>query len=326
MTSSRARWLLRAAISIALLTLVIARMDAGRFGALAARVHWGWWTLGLAVELLSRVASAQRSRLLIRHLGHRVSLGSVAAVNLEAIFFSLMLPSELLAGIVRWGRFARHLGDRTATFTLLAGERLIDAVLLALVAAAGTPLFFAGDSAQRLRGFTAVTAAAIAVLGGAAVLAGRSRFATRAVQAWRSRGRSGASAWVEHLARLLAASRTLAGDARQTAAVLFWTVAYWCVFLIGGVVMARAVFPQMPALPYVAATAAMVLLTQIPLTIAGVGLRELSLPVLLAAHGVTDEVGLLVGLSAFVPYALLGVAGFVLRLIGRARLREDAPR
>ncbi len=320
-----ARWLLRIAVSAALLGVVIARTETSRFAVLAASVHWGGWVLGLVLVLLAPVASAQRARLLIRGLGHRVSLRSVVAVNVEAIFFNLVLP-ELVAGVVRWQRFSRHTGDRTGAFTLLAAERLIDWLALALVAAGGAPLLFTGASAPRLRSATAAVAVAVVALGVAAVLAGRSRLVTRAVQAWQGRSGPRAGAWAERLARLLQAGRALAADVRRTVAVLLWTAAFLSIFFAGSVVMARAVFPQMPVLPYVAATAALLLLTQIPLTVAGVGLRELSLPVLLGAYGVTGELGLLLGLSAFVPYLFLGAAGFALRLVGRVRLEEEAVR
>ncbi len=319
------KWLLRTAVSAALLGVVILRTDASRFSSLVARTHWGWWACGLALVLLAPVASAQRGRLLIRGLGHRVSLGSVAAINLEAMFFSLVIPGELVAGLARWNRISRHTGDRTGAFTLLAAERLIDWVMLALVVAAGAPLLFAGESAPRLRWSTAAVAVAVAALGVGVMLAGRSRPAVRVVAAWRGRCGPRTRLWVERLAQLMGAGRALTADAHRNAAVLLWSVAYWLIAVAGSVVMAWAVFPQMPVLPYAAAVAVLALLAQIPLTVAGVGLRELSLPVLLGAYGVTRELGLLVGLSALVPYAILGAAGSVLLLIGRARL-EEAPR
>ena len=51
------------------------------------------------------------------------------------------------------------------------------------------------------------------------------------------------------------------------------------------------------------------------MTFAGLGLREASLPVLLAAYGVTREVGLLLGLCMFLPTLLLGIAGGILHAI-----------
>lgn len=316
--------LLRIAVSGSLLGLVIVRMDASQFGVLVTRADWAWWTAGLALVILATVASAQRLRLLIGGLGHRVSLGSVAAVNLEAIFFSLVIPGELLAGVVRWDRFSRHIGSRAGAFTVVAAERLIDWVVSALMAAAGAGLLFAGESAPRLRALTAAIATTVAVLGGGAVLAGRSPSFGRAVEAWMKYCGPRTRAWVERLRRILGAGRTLAADPRRTLAVFMWTAAYWGIALAGSVMMARAVFPQMPVLPFVAATAAVALLAQVPLTVAGMGLRELSLPVLVGSYGVTREVGLVVGFSAFVPYALLGAAGFVLRLVGRTGLAEEA--
>jgi hypothetical protein len=67
----------------------------------------------------------------------------------------------------------------------------------------------------------------------------------------------------------------------------------------------------------VGASSAIVILTQLPLTFAGLGLREASLPVLLAAYGVTREVGLLLGLCMFLPTLLLGVAGGILHALGK---------
>ncbi|MEM7351943.1 MAG: lysylphosphatidylglycerol synthase transmembrane domain-containing protein [Acidobacteriota bacterium] len=318
------RWLLRFAVSAGLLGLVISRTEAERFGLLLASTNWSWWVLGLVVVLAAPLAAAQRLRLLLRSLGYRVSLSSVVAVNLEAMFFSLVIPGELLAGVVRWHRVSRHTGDRTGAFTLLAAERLMDWVILAWLAAAGAHLLFAGDSAPGLRLTTAAVALAVSIGGGALVLAGRAPASTRLVEDWRRRydGRTGL--WVERLARLLRAGRALTGDGRDTAAVLLWTLVYWSLGMAGSLVMARAIFPTMPLLPYVATMAILALLAQIPLTFAGVGLRELSLPMLLGAYGVTQELGLLIGLSAFVPYAVLGAAGFALRLIGRAGLEETA--
>jgi hypothetical protein len=249
----------------------------------------------------------------------------VVAVNLEAIFFALVLPGEVVGGVVRWDRISRHTGDRTGALTLIAAERLIDWMLLALVAAVGAPILFTGEAAPRLQAYMAAASGAVVVLGCVAILVGRSQSSLRAVEAWRAQCRPRVGAWVERLARLLGAVRALSGDTRRTAAVLLWTVAFWCMYFAGSVAMARAVFPQMPVLPYVAATAALALLVQVPFTVAGVGLRELSLPALLGAYGVTSELGLLVGLSAFVPYVFLGSGGLVLRLIGRARLAEEPP-
>ncbi len=66
----------------------------------------------------------------------------------------------------------------------------------------------------------------------------------------------------------------------------------------------------------------MTLLVLLPFTVAGLGLRELSLPLLLGAYGVTDEMGLLVGLSAFVPFLLMALVGLVVRLAGHNRLER----
>lgn len=317
-----AKWLLRLVVSIAFLSLVITRTDGSRAGILVARVHWGWWALGLALMLFAPLASAQRFRLLIRGLRHRVSLGSVLAINLEAMFFSLVFP-ELVGGVVRWDRVSRHTRDRLGALALVAAERLIDWAMLALVAAAAAPLLFEGDVAPRLRVFVASAAGAVAALGCAAVFAARARSLALAIKRWRERCGPRSAVWVDRLVQLLVAGRALSTDTRTTLSSLFWTAVFWFASLAGSFVMARAVFPQMPMLPYVGATAALAFLAQLPLTIAGVGLRELSLPVLLGAYGVTAEVGLLVGLSAFLPYLLLGTAGLLVRLLGLSRLRQE---
>ncbi len=317
------RWSLRVGVSLALLGVVIARSETERFNLLLTRVDWAWWLVGLVLVLSAWLASAQRFRLLLRGLGYRVSLGSVVTINLEAVFFSLVIPGELLAGVVRWDRVSRHTEDRTASFTLVAAERLIDWVMLALIAAAGTHLLFAGDSAPRFRLITLAVAGAISLLGVGVMLVGRMRASIRVVEVWRSRSGTRGEAWLERLARMLTAGRALAGDARHGAVIVFWTAVYCLLGLAGNLLMARAIFPSMPVLAYATSIAVLALLAQIPLTFAGVGLRELSLPVLLGAYGVTHELGLLVGLSAFVPYAVLGAGGFVLRLIGRAGLEAS---
>jgi uncharacterized protein (TIRG00374 family) len=315
-----ARFALQVAVSLGLVWVVARRADIDVLSKLVAGLDWGLWAAGLALCLLVPVVSAARFRVFIGGLGASSSLASVLAVNLESTYVNLAVPGEVAGGVVRWYRISNALGGGARALAVVVVERVYDWAGLGAIAAVGAgALFDESASGRALRVAVVVCAGLVLVAAAALFFAFRSsrlrdgvlrRLAGGAVEGtWTSRVRATWTACAELTDRPAPLVR---------AAVL--TVLAMSISLCGAVLMARAASVTVPFLPFAAATCAVVLVSQAPVTVAGVGLREASFPTMLAAWGVTSESALVLGMNAFAASLAVALAGGVVHWTGRATL------
>jgi len=313
-------------VSATLLTFVFRRIDLTLVGDVLDRVHWKLWTFGLALALLAPLAAACRFAAMLGADGYHVRTRSVLAVNLEAMFFSLVLPGDLVGGAIRWARVGQHTGRRGGALGLVICERLLDWAALGICAAAGAGLLFAGPDAERSRSVVLLGGGmlAAAAIGSLAISASD---AWPRVAEWAEAAVHGRVAtWlIRSVGSVLGGLHGVMTSRALMLRAIGYTALYWLLALTGAVAMAHAVHAELPPLPFIAAMSAIAVVAQLPLTIGGLGLREASLPFLLAAYGVTREVGLVIGLSAFVPGLLLGLAGAGIHMGGLSRLVAADP-
>lgn len=304
--------------SIALLGWAISRVDGDAVRNLLARIDPVQWTLGMALVLSGPLVAAERTRTLFLAAGANVPWRQVVALNLEATYFSVVLPGDLVGGVVRWARVRKKIDSGSGALALLLVERLLDFMVIGACTVAGAAWLFDGEGARTARWLTAGAGFAMLFGAGSFLVGARSAAVTRISQA---AARRFASGWPGRITAGVVA--TLDGVAvamtnrSATRRILLISLAYWAIAWTGTILIALSVHPQLPPLAFVGASSAIVILTQLPLTFAGLGLREASLPVLLVAYGVTREVGLLLGLCMFLPTLLLGIAGGILHALGK---------
>jgi hypothetical protein len=303
-----ARFALQVAVSLGLVWVVARRADIDVLSKLVAGLDWGLWAAGLALCLLVPVVSAARFRVFIGGLGASSSLASVLAVNLESTYVNLAVPGEVAGGVVRWYRISNALGGGARALAVVVVERVYDWAGLGAIAAVGAgALFDESASGPALRVAVVVCAGLVLVAAAALFFAFRSsrlrdgvlrRLAGGAVEGtWTSRVRATWTACAELTDRPAPLVR---------AAVL------------------TVLGMSIPFLPFAAATCAVVLVSQAPVTVAGVGLREASFPTMLAAWGVTSESALVLGMNAFAASLAVALAGGVVHWTGRAALRPSS--
>ena len=317
----RALSAIQLAVSVALLAWAVSRVDVAATASLLGEVDVPTWIVGALLTSVGPFVAAARVRALFLAAGRPVSLASVIALNLESMFFTLVLPGDLAGGVVRWSRIRTGLGSGGSALGFVLVERFIDWIGLGALACVGAALLFEGEHALTLQWIVGGSGALLVLAAAGCLVAARSRrlaawagrLAARETPGIRGRAARGAEA-----ARAAVALATR--DRRLVVYLTGLTVVLWSVSWMGYVVLARAVHPGIPAFALLGAAATVALLAQLPLTIAGLGLREASLPVLLAAYGVDREVGLLLGLSLFLPGFVLGLVGGLLHLMGRTRL------
>ncbi len=310
--------LLRVAISVGLLYYILRSTSLQDIGAVFARALDRWPLLLVATVLpgLGTLAAVLRWRVLLRGLGARPSLGSLAHAYLVGHFFNQFLPSTIGGDMVR-GWWMKHTVDSPVqSLTVVGLDRVIGMVgicAVGLLAAVLRP-----DTIRELPAFWAVLG--LATLG-LVFLALMSHPRTAAL---------GRRLTVIPLFRPLQETGRTVYDALHTfrrkrahlmAALLYSMILQ--LIIIGQFVLLSVAFDLPVSRTGLAAIVPVVtLVSLLPLAINGIGLRESALAVLGAPLGLA--VGDAIALAwAFIFFTFLyALVGGGLYLVGR---RDRAP-
>ena len=135
---------LKGAVSIALLWVMLSRIDAGRLWSLARSASISWLVAALALYLGMVLVSAWRWGLLLRAQGVHLSFFRLTASFLVATFFNNFLPSNIGGDVVRIADTAPAAGSKTLATTVVLIDRgigLLGLVFMAAVGATAGPRF-----------------------------------------------------------------------------------------------------------------------------------------------------------------------------------------
>lgn len=306
-----ARSLLRVAVSTAILAGLASRLDWAQVTAAFREMRWDYWLAALALFLGTQVVSAMRWQWLARPLGFRESLGRFTALYFVGMFFNLLLPTSIGGDAVRAVYLNAGSRRRTAALLSVLLDRLSGLlVLLALacVAAAAYPLplpIWVG---------LAVAGAAGGALTLLAILPASTKLLAR-LDATGTGRRHQLLAKVRHVAvslhdafdlfarrpRLVAASAVLSLLVQVTGVIQVW--------LIG-----RALGLDVPVGVFGVAVPMVALLTLLPVSVSGMGVREAGMVLFLQPAGVAVGPAVTVAFLWFCVQTAGGLCGAVVYL------------
>jgi uncharacterized membrane protein YbhN (UPF0104 family) len=135
--TSRTGSALKAIVSIALLAILLTRVDFGRLWSVARDASVGWLAAGLALYLVMVLVSAWRWGLLLRAQHVHISSARLTASFLVATFFNNVLPSNIGGDVVRVADTAGAAGSKTLATTIVIIDRGIGLLGLVFIAALG---------------------------------------------------------------------------------------------------------------------------------------------------------------------------------------------
>ncbi len=140
---------LKLAVSTALLTWLLSRVDVGRLWASARTASLPWLFAALGIYFLVIIVSAWRWGVLLQAQNAPVAHRRLISSFLVATFFNNFLPSNIGGDVVRIADTAGPAGSRTLATTIVLIDRGIGLLGLGLVAAVGatTGSALAGASA-----------------------------------------------------------------------------------------------------------------------------------------------------------------------------------
>jgi uncharacterized protein (TIRG00374 family) len=283
--NQKARWVTRL-IGPAVLAYFLATSDLHRIGAILRDVRWMPLVLSLVLFAGVVVTKAWRWRRLILELGMPApSFGRAVTLFLIGQFAGAATPGQSGDFVRAW--YLREQGSAlsVALFSVLF-DRLLDFLLLALVSLVGLVAFLdVFPVALRpaiLVSTVSFTAAMVLVV--PALMARRSR---RALLEWVRR--FAPASFAQRLERWQTLLDTLELRPALVLVLLAATVAATAVVMMRIWLLFRALDVDVPATLLVASAALISILQTLPVSIAGVGVRDAVLVAALARYGYAPE-------------------------------------
>jgi len=317
------RWpvVIRAAIAAALLLLVfrvfanfgdtLAQLKSARPEVLLA---------GLAIALVGELVTAYKWRLLARHVGAELPISTAYRVSLIGMFFNNLLPGSVGGDVARLLLVARHFGGRVRAAASVFMQRntgLGGLLLVGNVACWLTWHSQGAAKAQGLPGHPGVWLAMVTAgyLGVNSVLVSTGLYR----MVW---------GWIEEWPNRFGACGKVAGILRRLHEEVLPYRTYWLAPLSISVISqlvdctlvytaARALRLEIPYYLFLVAAPLVSVAALLPITINGIGLREIGYILLLTGNNVSREAAAGIGLIQFGYIAVLSAVGGVLVLAQR---------
>jgi glycosyltransferase 2 family protein len=286
----------KAATSILLLYFSLRWVNVGVLAERFSRFEPGWAALGFLL-LMSQIALlAARWREIAKVCGTMLAFNSAFQITFMAAFFNQVLPSTVGGDAVRiWLLARKGAGWASATYSVLA-DRVVGLVVLAFIVIACLPFTFTlvHDSIARLLviGFGTVAGAVLVVLTGVQFR----QFFNR---------------WMltRHLSSALYSIAAVCRSRRSATIVLSCSVAVHLLTVTAAWCCVKAVTAPISFAQVLFIIPPVVLISSMPISIAGWGVRESSMIIAFAYAGLSQSDGLSVSI-------LLGALSFVVGVVG----------
>ncbi|MFQ5809514.1 MAG: lysylphosphatidylglycerol synthase transmembrane domain-containing protein [Armatimonadota bacterium] len=316
MTRRTALVLLRATVSITLLAFVLSSLDLSEV-ATRLRLAAPAPLVGVVLVTLAALGvKTVRLQALLSTLGCRVRWRDVLAANLLGGFYNLVLPGVVGGDVARGWRLKTLTNKTARTAVSVAADRITGLIALVLLCVGALWLApaFPGRDVLRLT--------AVGLLGALALVVALS-LAPR-----RRRAASGET--VGFLRRFTAQADEALQAYRDRPSALCGALGLGLILQIlvalTNYLACRAFGLQISPVNVLWVTAAVSLALSLPISVAGLGVRETAYVVLLGHCGADPSQALGVSLVTLAVFVSCGLAGGVLQLLGLgARPQESAP-
>ncbi len=305
----RLAWLLvRLGVSAALVGWLLCRVDAAAVARQMSEVGLDTVLAILALQFLNTALKSYKWRRLLLADGIQVSHATAFASYMVSTFFSVFLPSSIGGDAVRAVDLGRRSGRGVATATSVVADRVLGFAAIGIVGLLALAAGWAGVLAPRVRWTGAALYAG--VLAGSGVL----------FQGWPLRFARNLG-----LHRLPRLERSVAIAAESIEAyrgsgrlgeLLFLSVAAQAIVVVAVYLIGRSLQIEAPLSYFFVIVPLVSLVESIPVSIYGIGLRDVSYAYLLGLVGVPRAQALSLSLLyVFLTlfYALFGAVAFALR-------------
>jgi uncharacterized protein (TIRG00374 family) len=297
-----------------LLGLLAWRADWGQIAEVFSGLRPGLWLLAVALYALTQVVSSLRWQRLAQPLGFHQSLGQFLSYYYIGMFFNLVLPTSVGGDVVRAWYLGGRSGRRLPAFLSVLADRVSGVVILlmlGLAALALCPVHLPVHLAAGVAGMSGGLLLALLVL----FWISRRQIETHE---FKTRQRAGWRGWFLNLQFLIL---NLQSSISPTPRILFETTVLSVVVQLANVLVVwlvgLALGMAVPGSYYLVLVPAVTLLTLLPISVNGMGVREGATLVFLEPLGVPAGTALTLAFLWFAVFAVPSLAGAGFYLFGR---------
>lgn len=311
--------LARVAVAVALLAFLTSRIDTDAALRVAAGIRPDWVLLLLLASLGERVYGAWRWHRIIRQRHDQVGFRSVLRLTFTSAFIGIFLPGAAGTYAMRAYGLARLTADTGGSIASLLADRLLVTIAMLAMALAGLLLHPELAPAGAATTLTSLTAAGL-LASLVALHPAVAGFAERRLR-WR---------WVAPLRKLAAAYALLAGAIVRYPGSLALSFALAAglqvirVLVVASAMLALGLQVPFAVLLFIVPVTMFALM--VPISFAGLGVREAAFIVLLRQIGVPPEAAFTASLLVYVTAVATTLPGAVLLMLGTSASPQARPR
>jgi uncharacterized protein (TIRG00374 family) len=308
---------LRLAASIALLAFLGLRIDWGQLRAAFATLRLELWLLAAGVYAMTQAVSALRWQMLSRPLGFREPFGRYLSYYYIGMFFNLVLPTSVGGDVVRAWYLEGKSGRFTSAVISVIADRVSGVVVLLLIALIALSFCRVALPAW-------VTLAVAGMAGGALIALGLLFIISRQFSTHNSvlgTQYSDRSSWRLRLTKLLNAVGALPAVIFPNQRTFFATTLLSVVVQLANVLIVWLIglglHLRVPGSYYLILVPTVTLLTLLPISLNGMGVREGAMALFLAPLGVDSATAMALAFLWFAAFMLPSLGGIFPYLGGR---------
>jgi glycosyltransferase 2 family protein len=314
MTKQWAKWLLRVAVSAAILGGLAAKTDWERLAATVRGLRWSAAAASFAVLLAAQVISAIRWRWLARPLGFDGPLRRYVGFYFVGMFFNLLLPTSVGGDAVRAIYLNAGSDRKMAAFLSVLLDRLSGLLVLLAVACVAAVVCPVPLPVWVKLSVASVAAAAVV---GLTLLP----WATGVLARLDVTGEGAVHRLLDKVSRLAASLREALGVYRRRPRLVVSSTALSALVQASSVLqvglLGLAAGVDVPWAMYGVAAPMVALLTLLPVSLNGMGVREAGMVLFMAPAGVPAEAAVAVAFLWFGVQTAAGLLGAGVYLAGR---------
>ena len=308
--------LLKAGVSGLLLYFALRLVDLAAVKERLVRVDPRWIALIFPVLLVQTGLLAWRWQKIVAHCGASLSFPLAFRFSMIALFFNQTLPSSIGGDAMRVWLVSKHANWRSAIYSVFL-DRLIGVVALAILVLVCLPWTL--ELVRNPIGRGALLLIGLGCLGAGAAFVGLAWKRLRVLQHW---------PFTRHLAELAEVALAILRSPRSFAPAfgisvlvhLLTALAAWCA--------AGSIGADVPLLYTIFLVPPVILVTVVPISIAGWGVREGAMIAAFGYAGLPPGDGLIVSLLFGAGYLVMGAVGGLIWIAtsGRRERAVNAPR
>ena len=321
LTKSMLPWCLRIIVAAALLYLLFRFIPLDEVIKVIARADGMWVTAAFIVLIFERLTAAWRMSLLTNRLAMPLSVLKILEINTISTFYSTFLPGDLAGGVVRWYRMSQPEGQRAQAFAALVFERLVDTIVLLLFGL----LFWFWDEPPFGTWLLDVTL--IGLLGAlvfvmALSLSPRTSTLVGRMISWLpgQKLRRTMSETIEKVLMSLLAFRQLSFTGFMTLLILSILRHLLSILILICFAQSLAMDIGFSTIGWIRSL--MNVVTMLPISFAGLGVREASFAILMEPYGIAGPQAVALSLFTFIVHLFLAFIGGLLELKNTFQLRR----